>query len=430
MRKISISKNGDYFESEGKKFFYFADTAWAAIPRATPDEWIEYLDYRRTQGFNAIQLNLLPVMHDMSCSESNIYPFKLQDDGIMDFHSINVSYFDKAFKMMEEACKKEFVPILAPLWCNYVEDSWASQRLPRSVMPIDMVEEYMRYVVKRFESLKPIYIISGDTLFETEKVCRYYHTEMKVLKELSPSALATIHLKPDADLPDEFMNSPLLDFYMYQSGHSIEEQNLSYDSAEKFYNASVKRPIINGEPCYEGLSFGFKYGRFKAFDVRKAMWQSILGGAKAGITYGAHGVWNWHREGDSYNGSEFAGKPYDWRTAMNFQGAWDAGFLKYIFENYDMFDIEPLQKILNNTKEIRMAATNNLSKIVIYSPYNVDIKIEMNLVDYSFIMIDLEKRNVGLPQIAVGKETSVINMNRFNADTLYIGFKNTVTRFE
>ena len=88
MSRLFISKTADCFEKDGKRFFYFADTAWAAIPRATADEWTQYLDYRKLQGFNAIQFNLLPVVHDMSDSESDVYPFRMIDSRTMDFHSI------------------------------------------------------------------------------------------------------------------------------------------------------------------------------------------------------------------------------------------------------------------------------------------------------------------------------------------------------
>ena len=72
-------------------------------------------------------------------------------------------------------------------------------------------------------------------------------------------------------------------FYMYQSGHRREEQNLPYVLAQNFCNKSVKRPVVNGEPCYEGHPYGFtKNGRFSAFDVRKAIWQSLLSELRQG----------------------------------------------------------------------------------------------------------------------------------------------------
>ena len=40
-----------------------------------------------------------------------------------------------------------------------------------------------------------------------------------------------------------------------------------------------------------------KYGRVEARDIRKAAWSSLLSGACAGVTYGAHGIWNWKKTG-------------------------------------------------------------------------------------------------------------------------------------
>ncbi|MBC8932636.1 DUF4038 domain-containing protein, partial [Escherichia coli] len=61
------------------------------------------------------------------------------------------------------------------------------------------------------------------------------------------------------------------------------------------------KPVINSEPCYELMGYSRqKYGRFSREDVRKAAWQSVLSGAIAGISYGAHGIWSWHEEGSTF----------------------------------------------------------------------------------------------------------------------------------
>ncbi|MFR3924238.1 MAG: DUF4038 domain-containing protein [Collinsella sp.] len=52
--------------------------------------------------------------------------------------------------------------------------------------------------------------------------------------------------------------------------------------------------MVNSEPCYEQMGASRNvYWRFTAQDCRASVWSSILAGASAGVTYGAHGVWNW-----------------------------------------------------------------------------------------------------------------------------------------
>ncbi len=104
-----------------------------------------------------------------------------------------------------------------------------------------------------------------------------------------------MHMTPNGELPRSFVDA--IDFYMYQSGHHVERQDRPYTLAEKFMAYPVKRPIVNSEPPYEGHGRVGSQTRFNAFDVRKATWQSLLSGAKMGVTYGAHGVWSCHRRG-------------------------------------------------------------------------------------------------------------------------------------
>ena len=57
---ITISENKRYFKKNNKNFFYFADTCWSAFTNIDLDSWEYYLQYRRRQGFNVLQINILP----------------------------------------------------------------------------------------------------------------------------------------------------------------------------------------------------------------------------------------------------------------------------------------------------------------------------------------------------------------------------------
>lgn len=422
MEKIKISSTKDHFIKGEKAFFYLADTIWSAFSHISLEEWEEYLSYRNIQGFNVLQIIIQPPW-DASESDIQIKPFKTDSKGNYDFFDINDEYFIRAQKMLDMATEKDFIPAMAILWCNNVADTWASKKLPHHLMPFKAVKPYVEYIVKAFSKYNPIYLISGDTDFGSEQTTLYYMTALEVVKSISPDVLTTMHLQPDVYLPDVFINSKLLDFYMYQSGHRIEEQSLSYKLAQKFYKQSVKRPIVNGEPCYEGSGYGFKYGRFSAFDVRKAILQSLLSGAKAGVTYGAHGVWGWHKKGKKFPGEYFSSTPYDWKTALRLKGAWDAAFIKRIFEKYELYDIEPQDSIMNETEEIRISVSIDQKKVALYVPYNTDVKVNMDLRRYDWIMINLSDRYISKPDIQIKKDSSVIGMHNFDSDVLILGMK-------
>ncbi|MMZ52468.1 beta-glucosidase [Paenibacillus polymyxa] len=56
MIQLSIAENKRYFMNEGNPFFYLADTVWSAFTNITLEEWAYYLDYRKSQGFNVLQI--------------------------------------------------------------------------------------------------------------------------------------------------------------------------------------------------------------------------------------------------------------------------------------------------------------------------------------------------------------------------------------
>ncbi len=422
MSHLTISPTARTFRKGNSPFFYLADTAWSIFTNVQEDEWREYLRYRSEQGFNVFQATLLPILHDNSTSQNNLFPFERYPDGGIDFYSLNQAYFQRVAAMLEEAAHYGLTCGLVLLWCNYVPDTWISQQSPEYVIPLDATQTYVEYVVTLLNRYSPIYIISGDTDFRSPATIQTYLEALKIVKRIAPESLACLHLSPYTDLPEEITQSQDLDFYMYQSGHRQQEQSLCYTLAERFYDKEPQRPVINGEPCYEGHGHGFEYARYSAVSVRKAFWQSVLSGACAGFTYGAHGVWSWHQHGAVFNNEEWSKTPFDWRTALRFPGAWDITFSKWLLERYAAWELVPHNERLNtNTEEIRMAMTPDQHTIFMYLPYNVKVQVKQNLSAYSFEGVDLNTRNILRLNITSSDEQSTIDMSEVNSDILIIG---------
>ncbi|MEM1526601.1 MAG: DUF4038 domain-containing protein [Ignisphaera sp.] len=419
-KRISVSSEKDYFIRDNKKFFYLADTCWSAFTNIPLDEWFYYLNYRAMQGFNVIQINILS-QHDRSDSPYYIDPFIVKPNGEWNFNEVNEKYFDRAEKMIEIAVEKGFTPGLVVLWCNYVPGTWGSRLVkPQRIIPRDALENYVEYVVDRFSKYNPIFIISGDTNFESPEAEEYYLRAMEVVKRKTPLCLTTMHLMGAFwQLPQKIVESSYYDFYMFQSGHT--GRITPYELAQKFYELPIKRPIVNGEPCYEGIA-GRRYYKHSRFDVRKAIWQSLLSGAKAGIAYGALGIWNWHRRNSIFYGEDFSGPSYDWRTALMFPGANDAAFAKHVFEYYDLFDIKPANDLLiNETNEIRVA--KGKEKVVVYVPYSWRVKLNLESNSYTWIGIDLDSRKMFNPEVLNERAITIVEIPEINNDYLLIGFE-------
>lgn len=429
MAKISVSENGTYLEKNGKPFFLLSDTLWMAFQKLSLKEWREIVRFRKEQGFDALQISVLPIAHDNSVGEDSIEPFLLKD-GKYDFEHINEEYFDKAEKMLQIMQEFDMIPFLHLFWVNYIPDTWAAKRSPDTVLPYEKIEYLSNYFLERFDKYNPIYSVSGDTSFETELVVKYYLTVLDILHEKVPERVTTLHLQPEADPPREICEHPQYSFYAYQSGHGVgvnpdgsegSNQNSIIRFSEQFMKKVWKKPIINTEICYEGHGHGFSYGRFYPLDVRKAVWRSILSGAKAGVTYGAHGLWQMYESDAIFNNAEFSRMPYAWGNALRFPGAADAAYAKWIYEKYELWNLNEFITVKGFGQQVQMGKADN--KVVIYMSYNDDLVLDEKYDDYTFEAIGLESRQVIHPFVKVSENRTFICRTFINEDILLIGSK-------
>lgn len=420
MGQLCISDSNDLLLRDGKPFFYLADTVWAAFGNLPLHRWAPYLRYRKMQGFNALQISILPITHDASLTDEGLDPFLSDAEGNWDFYRLNEAYFYKAERLVKMAVEADFVPVLGVVWKNYVPGTLASQRSPiPSAMPLDAVEAYAKYAARRFRKYDPIFFISGDTAWDSDHEGPYYMAALEIVREQCPDALITMHLGTGRDIPKVFAEK--MDFYMYQSGHR-PEQKTPYELAQKHLAETPKRPVVNGEPCYEGHGKVPTKRRFEAFDMRKAIWQSLLSGAKMGTAYGAHGVWSCHAEGQGFVQPDRKFIPYDWEVGLRLDGAWDAGYAKWIWEQYGLWDVEAVDKVMGEDEEVRCSMNSDGSKMALYTPCAYDIELDMDLSGYQCTLIDLANRRPMVPVVEAGV-TSTVRMDMFNGDALFLAVK-------
>ena len=117
MSRIKVSSQGSYFEKDGRSFFLMSDTDWMAFQKLSVEEFEQITALRKHQGFNAMQISVLPVTHDNAVSNRDMHPFHVVE-GKYQFDRINEEYFDKASAMLEVMKKYEMIPFLHLFWCN------------------------------------------------------------------------------------------------------------------------------------------------------------------------------------------------------------------------------------------------------------------------------------------------------------------------
>lgn len=421
MSSLRIHENGRNFILDGQNFFYLADTVWSAFTNATLEEWEFYLEKRWAQGYTVLQINTLPQW-DRCMSDVGVYPFYTEDGQKFDFTRWNEEYYTRARQMCRMAADKGFQLALVVLWLNFVPGTWGSRLVERNVMPKELVRKYSEKVVKEFDEFNPIYIISGDTDFDTDEAVGYYGIALDTICTRSPETLKSLHIKRGYDfIPEQFLDR--ISFYMYQSGHNADGQEMAYLLAEKFYRDYPQKPIVNAEPCYEQMGFSRqRYGRFQPYDIRKAAWSGILSGACAGVAYGAHGVWNWKKAGKKPNPilGEGFDESFPIQEALHFPGAWDYGFIADFMETNGIVGLKPVQELLcGKSPEIRMAQTED-ERYLIYIPYTTKLEIARKLEGYHAKAIDLESGKTEKVRIEWEVDRTFIHMHRFQKDALIL----------
>ena len=415
MEALKVSEDKSYFTRHGEPFFYLADTAWAAFSCMTDKEWEEYLDFRKSQNFNAVQVSVLPILHD--CSEQRLVeqPFLSGPDGKWNPSQINRSYFERAARMVGKAAEKGFTVCLTLLWGSYVRGNWMSD-LPTSILlPQDAIEPYVTYVSELFRPYRPLYFASGDVGLDDPETVRCYQAVLNCLKLHDPESLVSMHLCGGYHRVPNCL-AEKMDFYTYQSGHDIGKKRNAYQLAREFGSKPIQLPVFNAEPCYEGHGTISQPGRHGRQDVRYAFWNSVLGGAKAGFCYGAHGVWSCHRSGGAFVHESWSKLPYDFHESLRLEGAWDVGFSKWVFESYGLFRLNRFETAADN-EDVPLATGPSL--FAAYLPYATHIVPGFSLDGYDVIGIALDQRRIFCPR----HDATEIEMPQQSGDFLMVGLK-------
>lgn len=418
---LKVAANKAALTKDGREFFWLADTCWSAFTNITDEEWEYYLSYRKEQGFNTLQINILP---QWDASETRLHwePFEKNEDGTWNYSVLKPDYFAHAGKMAEKAKDEGFVLALVVLWCNYIPDTWASRFYKGGIMPFAALDPYLEMVKNTFNALDPVYVISGDTDFNTPECEKYYIHAAEYLKVQAPDSLLATHIKGRYTYIPEALEKQL-DLLFYQSGHNRQDLTMPWKLALEMQEKYPGKPLINSEPCYENMGFSRSmYGRWTQMEIRKAAWQSLLAGACAGITYGAAGIYSWHQTYsyfDARRGEGFA-SPMAWQDALHFAGAWDYGWIRWFFEENGLSRLTPAQDLLVKPCEEIRAARAGEDKVLIYSPGNTPFAVRMDLQGWKGQVYDLEQRRVGWPVLEKDEAGTWIGMHRFGSDVLYL----------
>lgn len=414
--KFSVSPSGRSLLHNGSDWVMCADTIWSAFVDAEPFEWEQYLRHRKQQGFNTLLISILPIINDRSRSASARNPFPNSPS-----KTIDPAYLQRARQMLIAAHEHGFSPALILFWYDYFPGSRALDGGEKDVLIPEERSAYLDAIGEAFGDLIDIAVVSGDEYFPPESQNDYgYAALLADIRQRFPASLTTFHTTPETDLPDSISTSPDLDFFSYQSGHYNDRPDLAAVLAGQYLAKPIRRPIVNLEPCYEAHGYAHGFGRFSATEVRHAVWSGVFGGASAGVSYGAHGQWQWHRPSGVFNNPGFSGQPFPWDVALRLPGASDIGAAARLISDHGLSAAEPAPELLPGNAQCQAMTTEQAATIAVYVPYAQQVELAVDLTGRSVFAMEADGSRRFIPTLkSTGSGTSLLMTDHPGA-TLFV----------
>ncbi|HMN31389.1 MAG TPA: DUF4038 domain-containing protein, partial [Caldilineaceae bacterium] len=147
------------------------------------------------------------------------------------------------------------------------------------------------------------------------------------------------------------------------------------------------RPTLDGEPNYEDHpvnpwpAWNPANGYFRAYDVRKQTYRSVLAGG-CGVTYGHHAVWQFYappRQPINY-------ADRTWVEAIKRPGANQMQFLRNLLESRPLLNLIPDQRLLvtaagSAESHVQAARASDGSFALVYLPWRESVTIDLHQLD-------------------------------------------------
>ncbi|MEO0472605.1 MAG: DUF4038 domain-containing protein, partial [Bacteroidota bacterium] len=372
--QLRISEDGRHIlDKEGKAFFWLGDTAWELLHRLNREESAAYLANRAAKGFSVIQCVVLAELEGLTVPNANgDLPLMDQDPA-----QPNEAYFTHIDFVLDEAEKQGLYLGLLPTWGDKFNRKWG---VGPEVFNPENAAAFGRFLAERYRGRKIIWILGGDRNPEEAEDFAIVRAMAEAIRSVvKDQQLITYHPQGGYSSSNFFHEDQWLDLNLYQSGHG-EFNNQNYKRTLADAGREHRKPVIDGEPCYEDhpINWNGQNGWFDAFDSRRAGYWSMLAGA-AGHTYGNHNIWQMWQDGR--DAISQARTP--WQQALDYPGAFQAGFMQRLFASRPWQSLMPNQPMLRsgpntNGRDVRAASASDGSFALVYMPYGDNIQVDLS----------------------------------------------------
>jgi hypothetical protein len=195
-------------------------------------------------------------------------------------------YWDHVDWVVAAANQRGLYVGFLPTWGDKWNQKWGAG--PQIFTPAN-AEAYGLLLGQRYRDAGLVWILGGDRPIESEAHADIIRAMARGLRQGDGGAhLQTFHPTGGDGSAHCFPDGDWLDFNMRQNGHAAGFTG-RYDQTRVDYDRVPTKPVLDGEPIYEGHPIAFKqsqFGHSLAADVRRPLHWNLFAGA-CGHTYGS-----------------------------------------------------------------------------------------------------------------------------------------------
>jgi hypothetical protein len=377
---LKVSPNQRFLtKSDGSPFFYMADTAWELFHRLNRDQADQYLQNRADKGFTVIQAVVLAELDGLH--DPNPYGhLPLEND---DPTKPLEPYFQHVDYIVNKANSLGLYIGMLPTWGDKIfKDTWGAGP---EIFTLENARSYGRWLGKRYQDKKIIWIIGGDRIPRNETDVHLWRSLAEGIVEgagngKQDQVMMSFHPQPQEKGSSStwFHQDPWLDFNMFQNGHCRDTP--VWDRIAHDYALTPVKPTMDAEPLYEDHPVCFnakENGYSNASDIRRSAYLELFAGAH-GHTYGCHNIWQMYEpKRQPVNGPL---KP--WYESLDLPGAIQMTYVRKLMESRPMLERVPDQSILaeNFAGFDHLQATRGKDYLFVYSQLGKPFTLNMGKI--------------------------------------------------
>jgi hypothetical protein len=275
-----------------------------------------------------------------------------------------------------------FLPTWGRYWHDKVKDG-------KPLFTEANAETYGEWLGRRYKDKAIIWILGGDRGVDNDEQKAIIRAMARGLRRGDGgSHLMTLHPPGGGGSAAWFHGDDWLDFNMRQNGH-VAEFTGRYSQTRADYDRTPPKPVLDGEPLYEGhpVSFNAKdFGHSIAADVRRPLYWDLFSGA-CGHTYGHHSIWQMWQPGRGPINAPLM----PWFEALDQPGAGQMQFARRLLESRPLLTRVPDDSVVVTDRvptsvpgagRYRFVATRDASGsyAMVYAPVGRKFKVRMDKI--------------------------------------------------